>query len=337
MSYQVHVQLDAAPGEAARRATDLAACGIDGLFTFEGQHDVFFPLLMAAQAVDLALFTNVAIALPRSPLHLAHSAYDLQTVSGGRFRLGLGSQVRAHIERRYGATWSRPAARMRDTVRAVKAIFEAWEGNSRLDYRGEFTSHTLMSPYFDPGPNPYGPPPIQLGALGPVMTTAAAAVADGLLVMPFNSKRHFEERTLPAVERGLAESGRTPGDFEIIPQVIVATGRDDAELAAATTGVRRLVAFYASTPNYVPVLEVEGWQDKQPTLAAMARRGAFPDMSALIDDRMLHTLAVVGTPAECAARIRDRFGSHATQICCYFPGYDISPANLTELVAALHA
>ena len=200
---KVHLQVDGSPTEAAASAADIAATGADGLFTFEGQHDVFFPLIIAAGATGLDLMTNVAIAPPRSPLHLAHAAYDLQLYSGGRFRLGLGSQVKAHIEKRYGSKWERPAARMAETVAAIKAIFAAWEGQGRMDFRGEFFTHTIMAPNFNPGPNPFGPPPVLLGALGPVMTRTAAEVADGLLVMPFNSARHFAERTIPAVGEGL--------------------------------------------------------------------------------------------------------------------------------------
>ncbi|MGW0042101.1 TIGR03617 family F420-dependent LLM class oxidoreductase [Rhodococcus sp. NPDC003348] len=332
---KVEIQLDAAPADAARRAAELAATGVAGLFTFEGPHDVFFPLVAAAPVVDVDLATNVAIALPRSPMHLAHAAWDLQSMSGGRFRLGLGSQIRPHIEKRYSAPWSRPAARMRETVLAVRAILDAWEGGSRLDFRGEFFTHTLMPPTFVPGPNPFGPPPILLGALGPVMTRTAAEVADGLLVMPFNSERHFHERTLPAVAQGLDRAGRDRTDFEIVPQVIVATGRTDAELSAATTGVRALLAFYGSTPAYRPVLEVEGRADLQDPLNALSKRGAIAEMMALVDDALVDTLAVRGTPEQCAAEILRRFGDHADRVCCYFPGYDVDLGHVRDLVAAL--
>ena len=230
------VQLDGRPDTAAARARELAGTGVAGLFTFEGPHDVFLPLAAAAGAVETDLMTNVAIAIPRSPMHLAHAAYDLQLMSQGRFRLGLGSQVRPHIEHRYGATWDRPAARMREAVMAVKAILTAWQEGSRLDFRGEFTRHTLMPPTFVPGPNPYGVPPVLLGALGPVMTRTAAEVADGLLVMPFHSHRHFRERTLPMVDAGLEAAGRTRADLAIQPQAILAMGRTDDELARATVG-----------------------------------------------------------------------------------------------------
>ena len=169
---------------------------------------MFLPLAAAAGVVETDLMTNVAIAMPRSPVHLAHAAWDLQLMSKGRFRLGLGSQIRVHVENRYGATWSPPAARMREIVLAVKAILTSWQDASRLDFRGEHTRHTLMPPTFVPGPNPYGAPPVLLGALGPVMTRTAAEVADGLLVMPFHSHRHFRERTLPAVDEGLERAGR---------------------------------------------------------------------------------------------------------------------------------
>lgn len=342
----LHVQLDARPDRAAERAKELAATGIDGLFTFEGQHDVFLPLAVAAATTEavcsspersspVELMTNVAVALPRSPLHLAHTAYDLQLLSGGRFRLGLGSQIRPHIESRYGSTWSRPAARMRETVLAVRAILDAWQNEQRLEFRGEFTKHTLMTPAFNPGPNPHGIPPIYLGALGPLMTRAAAEVADGLLVMPFHSVRHFRDRTLSAVDEGLRQAGRSRTELDIFPQVIAAIGRTDAQLAAATAGVRTLLAFYGSTPAYAPVLEVEGRADLQPQLNVLSKQMDVGAMTDLIDDDLLTTLAVRGTPEECAAEILRRFGDVAQRVCVYFPGYDVPDADIRALAAAL--
>jgi probable F420-dependent oxidoreductase len=327
------VQLDARPDLAAARARELVGAGVDGLFTFEGPHDVFLPLVAAAGVVEADLMTNVAIALPRSPMHLAHAAYDLQLLSKGRFRLGLGSQVRPHIERRYGATWSRPVAHMREIVLAVKAILDSWQDGSPLDFQGEFTRHTLMPPTFVPGPNPYGVPPILLGALGPLMTRTAAEVADGLLVMPFHSHRHFRERTLPAVAEGLELGGRD--SIPIYPQVIVAMGRTADEQAHATRGVRTLLAFYGSTPSYRPVLEVEGWADVQLELNALSKTGHVAAMVDLVDDTMARTLAVVGTPEECATEIKRRFGDVADRVCAYFPGYDAPLDQIGALKAAL--
>jgi probable F420-dependent oxidoreductase len=327
------VQLDARPDQAAARARELVGAGVDGLFTFEGPHDVFLPLVAAAGVVETDLMTNVAIALPRSPMHLAHAAYDLQLLSKGRFRLGLGSQIRPHIEHRYGATWDRPVARMREMVLAVKAILMSWQEGTRLDFRGEFTRHTLMPPTFVPGPNPYGVPPVLLGALGPQMTRVAAEVADGLLVMPFHSHRHFRERTLPAVEEGLARAGRT--SVPLYPQAIVAMGRTPAEQEHALRGARMLLAFYGSTPAYRPVLEVEGWADLQPELNALSKTGHVEAMLDLVDEPMARTLAVVGTPEECAAEIRHRFGDVADRVCAYFPGYDAPLDQIGALGAAL--
>jgi probable F420-dependent oxidoreductase len=333
----VDVQLMAPPQEVADRARALAATGVAGLFTFEGPNDVFLPLALAAGVADVDLMTNVAIAFPRSPVHLAHAAWDLHALSGGRFRLGLGSQVRAHVERRYGATWSHPAARMREVVLAVKAVLAAWEGEAPLDFRGRFTTHTLMTPAFDPGPNPFGPPPVLLGALGPKMTEVAAEVADGLLVMPFNSRRHLCERTVPAIDRGLAAAGRGREELEVIGEVIVATGRTEEEQHAAVDGVRWLLAFYASTPAYRSVLEVEGWAELQPELNAMSKRGEWTAMAGRIDDDLVGTIAVRGTPEECAAQIAGRFEGMADRVCCYFPGYEIPDERIAELVAALAA
>ncbi|GAA4379419.1 TIGR03617 family F420-dependent LLM class oxidoreductase [Nocardioides caricicola] len=329
------VQLDARPDLAADRARELTATGVAGLFTFEGPHDVFLPLAAAAGAVETDLMTNVAIAMPRSPMHLAHTAYDLQLMSKGRFRLGLGSQIRPHIENRYGATWSPPAARMREIVSAVKAILTSWQEGTRLDFRGEFTRHTLMPPTFVPGPNPYGVPPVLLGALGPLMTRTAAEVADGLLVMPFHSHRHFRERTLPALDEGLARSGRTREGFAVLPQAILAMGRTDEELATASAGVRGLLAFYGSTPAYRSVLDVEGWGDVQPELNRLSKVGDFGAMFELVTDEMLETIAVRGTPEQCAAELHRRFGDVAERVCGYFPGYDAAPGHVRDLVTAL--
>jgi probable F420-dependent oxidoreductase len=327
------LQLDARPDQASARAEELVAAGASGLFTFEGPHDVFLPLAAVAGRVDADLMTNVAIAMPRSPMHLSHAAWDLQLMTGGRFRLGLGSQVRPHIENRYGATWSPPAARMREIVLAVKAILATWEDGTRLDFRGEHTRHTLMPPTFVPGPNPHGPPPVLLGALGPVMTRTAAEVADGLLVMPFHSHRHFRERTLPAVEEGLRRAGRDR--VEVFPQAILAMGRSAEELSAATEGVRILLAFYGSTPAYRPVLDVEGWGELQPELNALSKAGDVPRMRSLVTEEMVETLAVRGTPEQCADELTRRFGDVAERVCAYFPGHDPGTEQIASLARTL--
>lgn len=304
------------PADAVDRAGALRDAGAAGVFTFEGPHDVFAPLTLASTVRGLDLLTNVAIAFPRNPIQLAHQAYDHQLLSGGRFTLGLGTQVRTQIEKRYGASFDRPVARMSELVGALRAIFAAWQDGAALEFRGEFYRHTLMTPTFNPGPSPFGPPPIYLGALGPRLTRAAAEVADGLLVMPFSSARFLAEATMPAVRAGLAAAGRPPGDFTVVPEVIVSAGEDHR-------AARRLLAFYGSTPAYRPVLELHGWGDLQPELNALSKQGRWSEMGALIGDDVLHTLAACGTQKEIADHIRARMaaaGESADTVCLYQPG-----------------
>ena len=320
------------PTDAIDRAHALREAGANGVFTFEGPHDVFTPLALASTVGDLDLMTNVAIAFPRNPIQLAHQAYDMQLLAEGRFTLGLGTQVRAQIEKRYGAEFDRPVARMKDMVGALRAIFATWDTGERLDFRGEYHRHTLMTPTFNPGPNPFGAPPIYLGALGPLLTRATAEVADGLLVMPFGSKRFLHEATLPAVHKGLAAAGRDAADFAVVPEIIVSVGSDDSDHTAA----RRLLAFYGSTPAYRPVLDVHGWGELQPELNALSKQGRWEDMGRLIDDDVLHTIAACGSPAEVAAHIRDRVEGVAERICLYQPG-PIAVESLAEIVDALRS
>ncbi len=321
--------------DAAERARALERVGVDGVFTFENAHDVFFPLVAAAPVCSLDLMTNVAMAFPRSPMHMAHAAYDLHLLSQGRFRLGLGSQVRAHVEKRYGARWGSPVAHMRESVQATKAILRSWQDGTRVEFRGEYTTHTLMTPAFDPGPNPFGVPKVLVGALGPRMCEMAAEVADGVLVMPFNSARHMRERTWPAIDAGLRAAGRTRDDVEVTAEVIVGVGRDDEELAAARN-VRWLLAFYGSTPAYRPVLDVEGWGELQPELNERSKRGEWATMPSLITDEMVATLAVHGTPDAVAAEIVARYGD-CDRVCAYFPGYPAGDDLLADFVAAMRA
>ncbi|MFN3339944.1 MAG: TIGR03617 family F420-dependent LLM class oxidoreductase [Dietzia sp.] len=319
------------PTDVVHRAEALKEAGASGVFTFEGPHDVFTPLVLASQVTGLDVMSNVAIGFPRNPIQLAHQANDLQLLSEGRFILGLGTQVRAQIEKRYGAEFDRPVERMKELVGALRAIFTTWETGERLDFRGEYYRHTLMTPTFVPGPNPYGPPPIYLGALGPRLTRATAEVADGLLVMPFGSKKFLHESTMPAVRAGLAAAGRGEDEFEVVPEVIVsvATGADDDHAST-----RMLLAFYGSTPAYKPVLDAHGWGDLQPELNAMSKQGRWQEMATLISDDILHTIAACGTPAEVAAHIRDRVDGVSDRLCLYQTG-PIATDALAEIVDAL--
>ena len=319
------------PTDAVDRARALREAGAAGVFTFEGPHDVFAPLTLASTVGGLDLMTNVAIAFPRNPIQLAHQAYDHQTLSGGRFTLGLGTQIRTQIEKRYGASFDQPVARMRELVEALRAIFATWQSGERLDFRGEFYRHTLMTPTFNPGPNPFGPPPIYVGALGPRLTRATAEVADGLLVMPFGSTKFLHEATMPAVREGLAARANSAGrsEFAVVPEVIVSAG-DDHE------ATRRLLAFYGSTPAYRPVLDIHGWGDLQPDLHALTKQGRWAEMGALITDEVLHTIAACGTPRQIAdhIRLRAEAAGGSQTVCLYQPGpiaVDVLAAVVDEL------
>jgi probable F420-dependent oxidoreductase len=332
---KIDVQLSQSVMDAADRARALGTTGVDGVFSFENSHDLFFPLVAAAPVCSLDLMTNVAIAFPRSPMHLAHASYDLHQLSEGRFRLGLGTQVRAHVEKRFGARWGKPVRQMREWVLATRAILDSWQNGTRVDFRGEYTTHTLMTPAFNPGPNPFGIPKILVGALGPKMNEMAAEVADGVLVMPFNSEQHMRGRTWPAIERGLTTSGRSRDDLEVTAEVILGVGRTDEELEAAM-GVRFLLAFYGSTPAYRPVLEEHGWGELQTELNTLSKQGRWNDMTDLITDDMVHTIAVHGTPDQVAAELMRRYGD-CDRICAYFPGYRAGDDLITDFVAAMRA
>ncbi|WP_433208498.1 TIGR03617 family F420-dependent LLM class oxidoreductase [Nocardia sp. CA-107356] len=323
------------PADAEQRTRALRDMGVGGVFTFEGPHDPFTPLTLASTVAGMDLMTNVAIAFPRNPIHLAHQANDLQLLAAGRFIVGLGTQIRPQIEKRFGADFHHPVERMAELVRALRAIFACWNEGTRLDFRGEYYRHTLMTPTFNPGPNPFGPPPIYLGALGPRMTTMAAEVADGLLVMPFNSKRYLHEQIMPRVRDSLARANRNPTEFAVLPEVIVAVGNTDEEQEAADAATRRLLGFYGSTPAYRPVLDHHGWGDLQPELNRLSKQGRWIEMGELIDDDILGTIAARGKPAAVAADIRDRVGAISDRVCFYQP-YAPSDETLTELVHALN-
>ena len=327
--------LMAKPHDVARRADALAAAGVDGIFTFEGPHDVFLPLTLAAHT-GCDLYTNVAIAFPRSPMHLAHTAWDLADLSGGRFSLGLGTQVRAHVERRYGSRWSSPVGRMREWVEAIRAIGRTWQDGEPLDYVGEHTRHTLMTPAFEPGALASGPPPVWLGALGPAMTRLATDVADGILIHPFTSDRHLADVTFPRISAGLEAAARRRSDITVVGQAIVACASDPAGQADADTAARWMVAFYGSTPAYAPVLETEDRGHLHTELRSLSRQGRWDEMAALIDEDLLDAVVLRGDPAEVAARLVARFGGDADRIALSPPG-GITDRALTDLVSETRA
>jgi probable F420-dependent oxidoreductase len=256
----------------------------------------------------------------------------VQLASGGRFILGVGSQIRPHIEKRFSMTWSSPARRMRELVLAIKAIQESWQSGAPLDFRGEFYRHTLMTPFFSPGPNPFGPPPIFVAALGPHMTEVAAEVGDGLLIHPFHSGRFVREIAAAAVDRGLARAARHRRQFTLAATIIVATGTGDEAMARAQQGVRRLLAFYGSTPAYRVVLDAHGWGDLQAELNTLSKRGQWEEMGALIPDEVFDALVVQGRPEDIASLIDDRYDGLVDRVSFSTP-YDLDPDATTALLA----
>jgi len=316
--------------DSARWAEEV---GYDGIWSAETSHDPFLPLMLAAEHTErIKLGTGIAVAFARNPMTLAMVANDLQTVSEGRFMLGLGSQIKPHIEKRFSMTWSHPAPRMRELIAAIRAIWASWSDGSRLAFRGDFYRHTLMTPMFDPGPNPFGNPRIFLAAVGEKMTEVAGEVADGVLAHGFTTERYLREVTVPALERGLAAGGKVRDEVQISYPGMVVTGADEAGFTAATTAVKTQLAFYGSTPAYRPVLELHGWGDLQTELNTLSKRGAWDQMAGLIDDEILRTFAVVGELDEIAPEVLRRFGGLVDRFSFYAP-YDMEPKRWAEVLA----
>lgn len=321
MRFDTH--LTAPLGSVAEQARAFQAMGLDGAYTFENAHDVLFPLVEAALASDLDLYPNVAIAFPRSPMHLAVQAWDLQTISNGRFALGLGTQVRAHVERRYSATWDRPVGKMRELVEAIRAVFRSWQDGEKLDFRGDHYTLTLMPPTFAPPALECGPPPIWVGGLGPQMTRMVAETADGLLVHPFMTEAYARDVMAPVIDDGIARRGRDRSAFTLGIDAILCTGRDEAEREAADTGTRWLLAFYGSTPSYKPVLDHHGYGELQPELNRLSKEGRWDEAVKLIDEPLLDLITLRGTPAEVGHALVHRYEGLADRIGFYLPyGHD---------------
>jgi probable F420-dependent oxidoreductase len=311
--------------------------GYDGVWSAETSHDPFLPLMIAAdRSSTLTLGTSIAVAFARSPMTVAATANDLQAYSAGRFILGLGTQVKAHIEKRFSMPWSEPVPRMREYLAALHAIWDSWETGDRLRFRGDFYRHTLMTPMFSPGPNPWGRPPVMLAAVGPKMTQVAAEAADGLLVHGFTTERYFREVTIPQVESGLAASGRDRGQFSVSYPGLVATGSDEASFEAACAGVRGQISFYGSTPAYRGVLELHGWGDLHTELHRLSLRGEWQTMAGLIEDDVLNTFAVVGEPQQVAPEVLRRFDGLVDRFSIYAP-YELDDGVRRQIVAELNA
>jgi probable F420-dependent oxidoreductase len=294
--------------DAAAEARRLESLSYDGMATFELNQDPFFPLLLAAgETRRIELMTAIAVAFARSPMNLAQIGHDLNCYSQGRLILGLGSQIKPHITRRFSMPWSKPAARMREFILAMHAIWDCWHQGSRLKFEGEFYTHNLMTPVFKPTDDRFGAPRVFLAAVGPLMTAVAGEVADGVIVHPFTTEKYLREVSLPAVEKGLGRSGRSRTDLEVSYAGFMVTGRTPEEFDASKKKVCERIAFYGSTPAYKPVLDLHGWGELQPELNRLSRRGRWQEMGALIDDEVLSAFAVVGEPDAVVEQFIQRF------------------------------
>lgn len=327
-------------GKAAASAKEVEAAGYDGAWTVETAHDPFLPLLLAAEHTErIELGTSIAVAFARNPMNLAHIGWDLQSFSKGRFMLGLGSQIKPHITKRFSMEWSHPAPRMREMILAIRAIWDTWLNGTPLAFRGDFYTHTLMTPFFTPAASDIadvGLPKIFLAGVGELMTEVAGEVCDGFICHGFTTERYLREVTLPALERGRAKAGKTLEGFEIVGPSFVVTGNDEAEMAAADTGTRQQIAFYGSTPAYRGVLELHGWTGLPEELNTLSKKGAWVEMGNLITDEILHTFAVVGEPETIASELRRRYGDVIQRISFYAP-YKSNPERWRQVLADLQS
>jgi probable F420-dependent oxidoreductase len=333
MLIDVAAHVAAQPLQVEAAAVAAEQDGYDGFGAPETRHDVFTALTLAARATSrITLQSAIAVAFARNPMSIAVLANDLQLISEGRFQLGLGSHVQPHIERRFSMPWGRPAARMEEFIAAIRAAWHAWATGDRLSFKGSFYQHTLMTDFFDPGPNPHGNPPIFLAAVGERMTMVAGRIADGMLCHSFTTGAYLRERTLPT----LREVRGADDGFTLCLPALVVLGEDEATRAKAEQAVRAQIAFYGSTPSYRPVLDLHGWGDLHDTLNAMSRRQAWTEMGEQIGDDVLDAFAVAGNATEVAAGLRARFDGLIDRMSLYTP-YDADPAQLARVATALRA
>ena len=323
------------PREAGKATKALEDAGYDGAFTAETSHDPFLPLVTAAiETEKIELVTAIAVAFARNPMILANLGYDLQKLSKGRFILGLGSQIRPHITKRFSMPWSNPAARMKELIQAIRAIWDCWQNETNLNFKGDFYTHSLMTPFFNPGPNPYGIPKIYVAAVGPLMTKSVAESADGLLVHPFHTPKYLYETMLPIVKEGLSSTGKDRAEFDFSISVMTATGLSEETYKKAIQACKSGIAFYASTPAYKGVLEAHGYGDLQGKLNLLSKEGKWGEMTSLIDDELLNTVAVVAeTPEDVAKEIKKRYSDHGDRITPAF--YSGEEGLASRVISAL--
>jgi probable F420-dependent oxidoreductase len=301
----------------ARAAEDL---GFAGLWTSETKHDAFLPLAIAANEThQIGLGTSVAIAFSRSPMETAQTAWDLQDLSAGRFVLGLGTQVKAHITRRFSMPWDRPAARLREYILAVHAIWESFQTEEPLQFEGEFYRHTLMTPFFDPGPIDHPAIPIYIAGVNTRLANLAGEICDGFHVHPFHSPEYVRKTVKPAIAEGAEEVSRDPELVTLATSAFVITGENGEETTERRESVRSQISFYASTPTYRTVLEAHGWEEVGERLEKMAREKKWREMPALITDEMLAAFAIEAAPDEIGSTLKERYEGLIDRVALYLP------------------
>jgi probable F420-dependent oxidoreductase len=304
--------------QAQAESAQLEEAGYDFLFTNESKHDPFLLSALTAERTSrVEIMTYIAVAFARTPMLAAHSAHDLNQLSKGRFTLGLGSQIKPHIERRYSMSWSHPAPRMKEYIQALHAIWDCWYDGKPLNFEGQYYKHTLMTPMFTPTERDYPRPKVTLGAVGPHMTRVAAEVADGLLCHSFTTPRYLREVTLPMIERVLREKGRDRKNFRVVGMPFVAVGETDKELEKAVAGARKNIGFYSSTPAYKAVLDLHGLGDIQPEMLRLSKAGQWQEMGKLVTDELLNTFVVIGNAETVARELIRRYEGVFDLACGY--------------------
>jgi len=329
---------DMGPGEIAAHARRAEAMGFDGLQVPDAIHDGFLLAALALNATErLRVLISVLVAFPRSPMNVALTSWDLQAMSKGRFELGLGTQIKQNIEDRYSATWSAPAPRMREYIGALRAIFDAFQNGTKLSYLSEHYRFTRLQPFFNPGPIAHPDIPLMMGAVGPVMTTLAGEIADGMITHPTNTPpRYIREVVLPRLREGAARRERDPASYRLVLGSLIATGPDDAAVRREREKWRRMLGFLYSTPAYWPSLELFGWQERGAKLLAMTRENRWETMKEIIDDEMLDTFVPSATYAAIAQELERRYGALSGYITMMMPEDPANDCAMAGVVRRLH-
>lgn len=294
--------------------------GFDGLWTNETKHDAFLPLAIAAEASETVdLGTSVAIAFSRSPMEVAQTAWDLQDLSGGRFILGLGTQVKAHVTRRFSMPWGKPVSRLREYVMALREIWSSFQTEGSLKFEGEFYQHTLMTPFFNPGPIEHPEIPVYIAGVNTNLAKMTGELCDGFHVHPFHSPEYVRRVIQPAIAEGAGKSGREAGEVELATSAFVVTGADEEETEKQREAIRQQLSFYASTPTYRTVMEVHGWEDTADELSGLAREKKWREMPRLITNEMLEAFAVEAPPEEVGPALKERYEDLIDRVALYVP------------------